>query len=166
MAKKKFRNDLDSIFEEAEASKQHNEATVEVAPEPIATAVEEPILVPRRGVKNFTSDLDSLFQEALTESLEQKIEKKQRGIDNDLSNSTLRNYKKPLSGLDALIRQTSDRSLLDLDQAPVKRITFTFENAKIEKLKIIARKEQSFVRDLVQGVISGFIEDYEKNKGK
>ncbi len=160
MAKKKFSSGLDSIFEEPEVK----QAQVENTQTPQTNAPDELVLVPRRAKnKNFTSDLDSLFQEAMTESLEQKIEKKQRNL--ETSEAGLRNYKKPLSGLDALIRQTADKSLLDLEQAPVKRITFTFENAKIEKLKIIARKEHSYVRDLVQEVIAGFIEDYEKQKG-
>jgi hypothetical protein len=165
VAKKKFSSGLDSIFEETVVNNAQVENS-QMLESTAAIATDEPVLVPRRAKnKTFTSDLDSLFQEAMTESLEQKIGKKQRGIDASLSESGLRNYKKPLSGLDALIRQTSDKSLLDLEQAPVKRITFTFENAKIEKLKIIARREQSYVRDLVQEVIAGFIEDYEKQKG-
>jgi hypothetical protein len=41
-------------------------------------------------------------------------------------------------------------------------LTIMFENQKIEKLKSIAKNERSFVKDLVSGVLSEFIENYEK----
>ena len=117
----------------------------------------------RRTSKNFTSDLDSLFQEAFTEAVEEKLDKMKRdsGLQDPFA-ADERVYKKPLSGLDALIRQTVDASLASLDHAAVKRLTILFENQKIEKLKTIAKQERAFVKDLVSGVLSEFIENYEK----
>jgi hypothetical protein len=160
MAKKRFTGDFtDSLFDES--------VTQEAAAMPVTSSRVEPAMtpavLPRRAVKNFTSDLDSLFQEAFTEAVEEKLDKLKRdsGIQDPFA-ADERAYKKPLSGLDALIRQTVDASLASLDHAAVKRLTIMFENQKIEKLKNIAKQERSFVKDLVSGVLSEFIDNYER----
>ena len=131
------------------------------------TSVQEMPSIRRASNKNFTSDLDSLFQDAFTDSVEEKAEKLRRLANNDDPfESNRRQYKQPLSGLDALIRSTMDTSLAEFDHAPVKRLTIMFENLKIEKLKSIAKMERSFVKDLVGGVLTEFINDYEKRSGK
>ena len=132
-----------------------------------ATLETQPLVARRAHSKNFTSDLDSLFQDAFTEAVEEKLEKMRRtsGIQ-DPFESTQRHNKQPLSGLDALIRSTLDTSLAGLEHAAIKRLTILFENQKIEKLKSIAKIERSFVKDLVSGVLTEFINDYEKRTGK
>ena len=162
MAKKRFTGDFtDSLFDES--------STQEAAAMPVSSSsrIEFDLataVVPRRTTsKNFTSDLDSLFQEAFTEAVEEKMDKLKResGLQDPFA-ADERAYNKPLSGLDALIRQTVDASLASLDHAAVKRLTIMFENQKIEKLKNIAKQERSFVKDLVSGVLSEFIENYER----
>jgi hypothetical protein len=161
MAKKRFTGDFtDSLFDESspkEAAAMPTSATKVETDAPVSA------VVLRRTSKNFTSDLDSLFQEAFTEAVEEKLDKMKRdsGLQDPFA-ADERAYKKPLSGLDALIRQTVDASLASLDHAAVKRLTIMFENQKIEKLKTIAKNERSFVKDLVSGVLSEFIENYEK----
>ncbi|MDZ7879457.1 MAG: hypothetical protein U5L45_17395 [Saprospiraceae bacterium] len=162
MAKKRFTGDFtDSIFDDSspkEAAAMPTSATKVETDMVSASGV-----VLRRTSKNFTSDLDSLFQEAFTEAVEEKLDKMKRdsGLQDPFANEE-RTPKKPLSGLDALIRQTVDASLASLDHAAVKRLTIMFENQKIEKLKTIAKQERAFVKDLVSGVLSDFIENYDK----
>jgi hypothetical protein len=161
MAKKRFTGDFtDSLFDESSPKAAAAMPTSASKVEPDFTVAAG---VPRRASKNFTSDLDSLFQEAFTEAVEEKLDKLKRdsGIQDPFANDD-RTYKKPLSGLDALIRQTVDASLASLDHAAVKRLTIMFESQKIEQLKTIAKQERSFVKDLVSGVLSEFIENYEK----
>jgi hypothetical protein len=161
MAKKRFTGDFtDSLFDESSPKEAAAMPTSATKVETDAPA--SPVLL-RRTSKNFTSDLDSLFQEAFTEAVEEKLDKMKResGLQDPFA-ADERAYKKPLSGLDALIRQTVDASLASLDHAAVKRLTIMFENQKIEKLKSIAKNERSFVKDLVSGVLSEFIENYEK----
>jgi hypothetical protein len=155
VAKKNFSNGLGSIFD---ANDAQNEAAI-VGNE----ADEMPIRAARRTTKNFTSDLDSLFQDALTEAIDTK--KTAFSSDQNALDDAKNRYRKPLSGLDALIRQTSDASLTEMELAPVKRITLMFDNAKVEKLKNIARRERSYMRDIVQNVVADFIENYERKKG-
>jgi hypothetical protein len=161
MAKKRFTGDFtDSLFDE---SSPQAAAAMPTSSSRVATDMPAAAVLPRRTTKNFTSDLDSLFQEAFTEAVEEKLDKLKRdsGIQDPFANDE-RAYKKPLSGLDALIRQTVDASLASLDHAAVKRLTIMFESQKIEQLKTIAKQERSFVKDLVSGVLSEFIENYEK----
>ena len=68
--------------------------------------------------------------------------------------------------LDALIRSTIDTSLAGLDHAAIKRLTIMVESQKIDKLKSIAKLERSFVKDIVNGMLTEFINDYEKRTGK
>ena len=161
MAKKRFTGDFtDSLFDK---SLTQEAAAMPVSTSKMETDIPASVVLPRRAAKNFTSDLDSLFQEAFTEAVEEKLDKMKRdsGLQDPFA-ADERAYKKPLSGLDALIRQTVDSSLAALDHAAVKRLTIMFENQKIEKLKTIAKQERSFVKDLVSGVLSEFIDNYER----
>jgi 16S rRNA G966 N2-methylase RsmD len=170
VSKKKFSSGLDSLFDNSE---EQNELVQTSARDSSATVFEESNTKPAQAInrritsKNFTSDLDSLFQDAFTEAVEEKVEKMRRtvGIDDPFENNR-RQYKQPLSGLDALIRSTVDTSLAGLDHAAIKRLTIMFETQKIEKLKSIAKMERAFVKDIVSGILSEFIEDYEKKNGK
>jgi hypothetical protein len=170
MGKKKFTSGFDSIFvEDKHKDDQHLDSSASNSKG--NTAVMEsgsPTIIKRAGSKNFTSDLDSLFQEAFTEAVEERFgsTKKNTGMEEDPFESSRTQYKKPLSGLDALIRQTVDSSLASIEHASIKRITFVFENQKIEKLKSIAKMERAFLKDIVNGVITEFIENYEKRKGR
>jgi hypothetical protein len=166
VAKKKFTSDFDSIFDvsETEPLKITNE---DIAADLPTAPTASPVSNKKATLKNFTSDLDALFRDAMSEAVEERVTKIKRsvGIEDDPFEESARLFKKPLSGLDALIRQTMDTSLAGMEHAAVKRITLLFESAKIDKLKNIAKLERAFMKDLVQGVISEFIVDYEKRKG-
>jgi hypothetical protein len=166
VSKKKFSSGLDSIFEVKEEA-----PVVATAPPPVFASdnfsVAQPTVMRRAASKNFTSDLDSLFQDAFTEAVEEKLDKlKKTSGFNDPFESAKRETRQALSGLDALIRSTVDVSLATLEHAAVKRLTIIFENKKIEKLKSIAKMEKAFVKDIVSEVLTEFINDYERRTGK
>ncbi|MCB0644189.1 MAG: hypothetical protein KDC44_21245, partial [Phaeodactylibacter sp.] len=73
---------------------------------------------------------------------------------------------KPVSGLDVLIRRTIETTELEVNYQSKKRITFVFDREKLDKLKQIARKEKSYLKDLVDELISEYIDSYESHKGK
>jgi hypothetical protein len=163
MSKKRFSSGLESIFDDP----QDEQVIAEKAPPPSVAEIEaevKAVVMKRTTTKNFTSDLDSLFNEAFTEALEERVNKLRHssGLDDDPFESKRSEYKKPLSGLDALICSTVDTSLMGLEHAPIKRFTIMFENKKIEKLKNIAKQERAFVKDLVGDVLTEFINNYEK----
>jgi hypothetical protein len=171
VSKKKFSSGLDSLFDVPEDIQDTMAA--EAAPSVFEeqngnTRIGSVSTMTRKASsKNFTSDLDSLFSDAFTDAVEEKVEKLRRasGIEDPFEDNR-RAYKQPLSGLDALIRSTIDTSLAGFDHAAVKRLTIFFENYKVDKLKSIAKSERSFVKDLVNGVLTEYINNYEKRMGE
>ena len=119
--------------------------------------------------KNFMADLDSLLQEALEESLERyDANQPDTTTPSGKTKATGTNisYRPPMSGLDALIRQTIDVQEIATDEASgKKRLTVTVDRSKLDKLKAIARMENSYMKDLLVHLIDEYIEEYTQQKG-
>ena len=159
MGKKRFSEGLDDLFNNSRAEEQSGHATV----------VPETPHERKHAHKNFASGLDSLLQEALEESLE-KFEANQPDSVTQSGKSKSGNadvYRSPLrSGLDALIRQTIDvQEIVNDEQSGKKRLTVAVDRSKLEKLKVIARLENSYLKDLLVSLIDGYIEEYSQQKG-
>lgn len=170
MSKKKFTDGLESLFGDSGQGAQENDQLSVVvganvparkAKGSTATAAKKTTRK-RTSSKNFTSDLDSLFEEALQESIEDKVQKivKTKAP----KAPTRRRRREALTGLDALIRRTVE-SGLDASRSTKKRVTFVFDHRKLEKLRKIAKEEKSYLKDIISDVVSSFIESYEKNHG-
>ena len=143
----------------------------------------------RSSSKNFTSDLESLFMDALTDAFEEEekaqpevkrskpdlpeVRKAQPVIeDKKPSNEGNTAPKKKVrkrrvvrsprtrGGLDLLIRQTSEETYIEY-QSENKRVTFVFDKKKLEKLKVIAKSKKLFLKDIIGDVVSKFIDEYE-----
>lgn len=160
MSKKRFSAGLDDLFSDQYATAMSAEGGVESA---------APANTERRSShKNFASDLDSLLQEALEESLE-KYESNQP--DSVTASAKSRSQQSSgsrgiFSGLDALIRGTIDVQEVVADEnTGKKRLTVAVDREKLEKLKTIARLENAYLKDLIVGVIDGYIEKYTHQKG-
>lgn len=120
----------------------------------------------KRSSKNFTSDLDTLFQEALTDTIndsEVQTKSKTTKQPQALPPSRQRRLRR-LSGLDALIRHTGDMETVEVNVPTKKRVTFVFEKDKLAKLKEIAKGEKAYLKDIIGRVVSNFIEKYEKQQ--
>jgi len=104
--------------------------------------------------KDFSTSLESLFEEAITEAVQEKAEQVTEGkaIKKDKRRT------KPVFGLDSLIRQTVEQSEIKSDK---KRVSFTFETQKIEKLRSIAKLEKARIRDIVNELITDYIQQHE-----
>lgn len=160
MGKKKFSEGLDDLFSdthEGHGSFFGGDATATAPP------------ARRPAHKNFMADLDSLLQEALEESLE-KYEANQpdtttpSGKSKTAGAASLSHV--PMSGLDALIRQTIDVQEITTDEhSGKKRLTVAVDKTKVEKLKAIARLENAYLKDLLVNLIDGYIEEYTQQKG-
>ena len=105
--------------------------------------------------KNFTSDLDTLFEAALSDNTRDDEQSASSG-----SNGTSRtNRRRPsVVGLDALIQKTTD---VNLDYTSTKkRVTFIFEKKKLDKLKRIAKLQNSFLKDIIGKIVGEHIAKY------
>jgi hypothetical protein len=170
LSKKKFTTGLDSIFSpEPNAVTGRGTAFLRNPFEPDDGKGEKaPKPAKRSSRKDFTTDLDSLLEEALQESFDEQMEASAS------SDSKARIFhqqaprKRPLSGLDRLIRRTVESSDMRVEEKPAygrKRLTVTFEKKKVEKLKKIARIEKSYLKDILGDLVADFIKEYESKKG-
>ena len=165
MSKKRFSEGLDDLFTNSHAS--HGE----VFGSALVLTAPSAIVGERRpsAHKSFMTDLDSLLQEALDESLE-RYEASQPDSVSASSKTKASNpnaLRAPMrSGLDALIRQTIDvQDLVTDENTGKKRLTVAVDRPKLEKLKAIAKLENAFLKDLLVSVIDEYIEEYVHAKG-
>ncbi len=172
MAKKNFIDGLDSIF--GGDSNEGNEDLTIITQEKEPPKTKKKTRKKSKSSKDFTADLDSLLQEALQESVEQHASKKKTSLPvaKTKRNPKRGRIKRTLSGLDALIRQTVESSQIDVQEESgsskpkKKRVTFSFDRDKVDKLKSIARLEKSYIKDIVNSIVTEYIEEYEKSKGE
>ena len=157
MSKKKFSEGLDDLFKDTHAGGDLFGGDTVAARPPERKSAH----------KNFMTDLDALLQDALDESLE-RFESGRQDADrpSGKSKSGGASARPAAGGLDALIRQTIDVQELTTDeQTGKKRLTVAVDKSKLEKLKAIARLENSYMKDLLVELIDGYIEEYTKEKG-
>ena len=160
MSKKKFTVGLESLFgmateeafqEESPLLDKKKKETKKASPS-----------IKKRTSKDFTSDLDTLFEEALAETIEERQDKAKSKI--QAPPKPRRRRLRRLSGLDALIRHTEDMESVEVDVPTKKRVSFVFEKDKLAKLKEIAKMENAYLKDIIGEVVTNFIEKYEKEQ--
>ena len=159
MSKKRFSEGLDDLFSDNKSSVGGLFSN--------DTAVAAPATERRGGHKNFMSDLDSLLQDALEESLEKyETSRSDDTLPSNKSKSAARETSASLpQGLDALIRQTIDVQEIFTDETTGKRrLTVAVDKTKIDKLKTIARLENAYMKDLLVALIDEYINDYARQK--
>lgn len=119
--------------------------------------------------KSFTANLESLFQTVVKESVAEEKQKAERKAKRTLGTSqsdtaTPEKPRRPMSGLDALIRQTVEPNKEEIKRAAVpkekKRVTFVFDKKKLLKLKKIAKLEKAYLKDIIGGLISEYLDEY------
>ncbi len=164
MRKKRFSEGLDHLFSNSHANHGEVFGNAMVLTARSATGERKP-----SAHKSFITDLDSLLQEALDESLERYEANQPDSV--SASSKTKASNPNALraperSGLDALIRQTIDvQDLVTDENTGKKRLTVAVDRPKLEKLKAIARLENAFLKDLLVSVIDEYIEEYVQAKG-
>ena len=67
--------------------------------------------------------------------------------------------------MDSLIRETVETSKVEITPAEKKRVTFIFDKKKIERLKNIARLEKAYVKDIINQLVSEYIDQYDVSNG-
>ncbi|MCS7037437.1 MAG: hypothetical protein RMJ33_03345 [Saprospiraceae bacterium] len=148
MSKKRFSEGLDELLQSS------GDTTTAALPQ-AENAVRE-----RRAStsKNFVRDLEALFEEALADNLDDIPE----GEANTPTSTAQMPAHVRNAGLDALIRPTSAYAAETADVgASLKRLTVTVERAKLEKLRLLARTENLYLKDLLQRAIDEFLKKYE-----
>ncbi|MCP3932948.1 MAG: hypothetical protein GY705_28080 [Bacteroidetes bacterium] len=164
MAKKKFTDGLESLFGDSGGSTFGTDSPL-LADTRKKDKRKSNKRKKRSSGKDFTSDLDTLFQEALNESIDEEIDRRKQRKKTTSSELAKKRSRKPLSGLDALIRRTVEDSTMELQQSAIKRVTFAFDRGKFDKLKSIAKTEKAYLKDILGKIVSQYIDEYEKEEG-
>jgi len=157
VSKKKFSEGLESLFDESLGDAfERNNPLLEEKPKP---AKPTKTRKKRSSGKTFTSDFNALFEETLRETVQEKakaINKK------NAADATKRRSRKPMSGLDMLIRRTVESSEMDFEPGTKRRVTFVFEEEKIEQLKKTARVRKSYLKEIMNELVEEYIQRYEQ----
>jgi hypothetical protein len=158
--KKKFSDGLEQMFQTSLFEGLYDQPEQRAAPGmPPPSAQDRQI---PGASKSFADSLEQFLQETIDEIVEEKVgEIQEKGLETVRANKGRSN--KPAIGIDALIRSTVESA--EAYDNGKKRITFTFEKDKVEKLREIADQERSRIRDIVEDLINNFIQGYRWNQG-
>ena len=163
LSKKKFTDGLESLFDEvAEETVTFVEASTPKTPQKVKRVRS------KGSSKDFTADLDTLLEEALGSDKPEESTISETTSDKGSSTPKQVNPKvrKPLSGLDALIRKTIEVKMVEeqSDRKATKRVTFAVDKKKLEKLKAIARSQNAYLKDVITQIITEYIKETEDSK--
>ena len=170
MSKKKFTDGLESLFSKDNV-KESGQGTTFLEgsnPDEMKPGGGKTTVSKSSSRKNFTTDLDSLLQEAMQESFEEQIQEKEAAASATKAQPFHQqaHRRKPLGGLDMLIRRTVERGAVEEDQVTgTRRLTVSFDKEKLNKLKIIARMEKAYLKDILGDIVEEYIKRYENQKG-
>lgn len=167
MSKKKFTEGLERVFGDMHGDSSGNERVIFIEEDEELHSPKGSGKRKRSSRKNFISDLDSLLSHALEDAVGEEAKAEQAESPSALAKPwRTKSSRKTLSGLDALIRQTVHASKLEVKRhGKVRRVTFTFNEEHLEKLKKIARQEKVYLKDIIQDIVQEFIREYEEKKG-
>ena len=184
MSKKKFKKGLESLFGdwggepiddvvlelENTEDYQQQASTPKTSPHSVKDTSKK-----TNAGKNFTTDLDSLFQEVMHESIEEQLEirkekkkKKKEKEKQEVPKAKKKRRVIPRSGgIDSLIRSTVEGSIMQIESTSnKKRVSFVFDKKKLVKLKSIAKVKKSYLKDVIDEVVARYLAEYEANNGK
>ena len=160
MSKKKFKAGLESLFGEIAVEGMTPYLVEDKQPKETETIVKKSRS--RSSSKNFTADLETLFSDALDkEYKEQKnTPKSVKGKQTEIKKRS----DKPIIGLDALIRKTIKEKKGDIREVAAlkKRLTITLEKKKLEQLKLIAKEKKTYLRTLIDELVSEYLSNQSK----
>ena len=179
MSKKKFKKGLESLFgdwggepiEDVVLELENTEDYQSEPEKPKPHAKKDSSKRASAG-KNFTMDLDSLFQEVVQESIEEQFELKKEKEKEKKKNKNKKTESKPepkpekkkrrviprSGGIDSLIRSTVEGSIMQIESTSnKKRVSFVFDKEKLKKLKSIAKVKKSYLKDVIDEVVAEYL---------
>ncbi len=160
--KKKFKAGLESLFgTDKDQETLAEESPLLVKTQALTKKKKEKRIKKRASGKNFTSDLDSLFEDSVKETIKEQAQSLVEGSNSEKHQSR-RKTKKPLIGLDALIQRTYDGGPDDSDFK--KRVTVVLEKKKVERLKKIAKSEKKYLKDILGNLVNEFMKEYDRKE--
>ena len=178
MSKKKFKKGLESLFgdwggdpiDDVVLELEATEGSYSSEPEMSAPHSKKDTDKKASAGKNFTMDLDALFQEVVQESIGEQLENRKEKKKKNKAEPKPKKKRRVIprsGGLDSLIRSTVEGSIMQIESTSTKkRVSFVFDKQKLKKLKSIAKLKKSYLKDIVDEVVAQYLAEYEANNGK
>lgn len=162
MSKKRFSAGLDDLFSISNTSGDDLNSNAVLMSSPASPSERKSTVQ-----KSFATDIDSLLQEALDERMERFESGQPDAVSASAKTKSTQTSRAPMrSGLDSLIRQTIDVQDISADELTgKKRLTVAVDRPKLEKLKAIARLENSYLKDILISLIDEYIQEYTRENG-
>lgn len=153
---KSFTSGLEGLFS-SKVTKITRVADSKTVPKKKKESPKKTSLTLEQDKKEVTSSLDALFQESIDS----------KGLDSFIVNTS---FSKPKTkrtppkskGFDDLFTPTVKIVEEPKNQKNKKRVTFTFEEEKLAVLKKIAREEEAFLKDIINRIVTEYLEKYPK----
>lgn len=159
MAKKRFTSGMDNLFDETPDRKDLEQDTSSLKKKPPKKNTSSKQGKKNKG-KGFSDDLKAFLQEAFEESFDKQVEQTKATTRKSTLNV------KPKRGLDALLRSTIEPSKMRLQNKPIRRLTISFDETKLAKLKNIARQEKTFLKDIIDEIVGEYLASYDEDEQK
>ncbi len=164
MSKKKFTDGLDSLFGAVDTDSLKEDSSFLTATVVVKKKKKRKPKSGKGSGKSFATDLESLFSPQASAPTHEAAQKEELLAERKARADRARS--KSLGGLDALIRQTITSSRVDIETSTAKRVTFVFDKQKLVKLKLIAKKEKAYLKDIIGEVMAEYIRRYEQEQGE
>jgi hypothetical protein len=157
MSKKKFTDGINDLFVDDHDNKVSAFSTV------TTTVAQQPR---KTSSKRFVTTLDSLLTEFAEDPFFSEPRERSFGQSGKSKSAQSEGYRAPVTGLDALIRQT----LIQVDPGEQedetkRRVSVVIDRQKLDRLKTIARMEGSFMKDIISSLIEEYVRKYANEKG-
>lgn len=163
MSRKSFTGGLESLFSAPHRDRGEGDTLVrpkgrtaarKAPPEPVETEAENTRKPGHH--KTFTLDLDAFLQDVLNDSIREELDRTQPSGEAASPPPDM-----PPGGIDALIRSTLETSEIEIS-GKSKRVTFFFDERKLDKLKELARRENVYLREIVSRIVAEYVSRIER----
>lgn len=163
MSRKSFSGGLESLFSSPHRDRGEGDTLVRPKGRTAARKAPEPTPEPepestRKTAhhKTFTLDLDAFLQDVLNDSIREELDRDPKATEAPPANPP----DIPV-GIDALIRSTLESSEIEIS-GKSKRVTFFFDERKLDKLKELARRENVYLREVVSRIVAEYVARIER----
>lgn len=164
MAKKRFTEGMESLFSNAGSDDPRKRKLTLFSGETQGEENPDDTDSRRSSNKGFAASLDAFLAEAFESADREAEEEAEGGTSAPVAAAKRPRGRRPGSGLDLLIRQTSGPSEFVPQQHDTRRVTLIFNKQHLEKLKTIARRKNLYLKDVIDEIVSSYLQRQESEK--
>jgi len=151
LAKKKFTEGLESLFMDTAETQQMGEG------KNVSDKRKNSTSKSTASDSKFTADLQSFLTEAFEDAFEEQLSSSSK------ANKKKKGKSNSLSGLDFLIRNTSDpKQQIEIEELAPRRITLTLDDQHLIKLREMAKKRKTYLKEMIKEIVADYLQQHSK----